>query len=492
MLTVLLLFLTISGIATFLAGTFKNSDTQWGGQISGGITIAVLSIAGILAAVAWNDTAGVSTENIYGVLKSGPLTSVGSIILCIIGGLVAAGVMTNPSKYKTGVAELYAFIIFSVLGGILVVSAQNLLVLYLGIELSSYSTYIMVGYYRDDRYSNEAASKYFMLGALASAFLLFGMSFIYAGSAIASDARAGSLDYAGIAQNLQTGNISPFIFLGVALLLVGFGFKLALVPFHSWTPDAYQGAPSMVAALLSVGPKAAVAIGLVTLLNTAFGQAEIANAWRQAIMWLAIISMTVGNLQALQQNNLKRMLGYSSIAQLGYVMIGVVAASSAGTSALIFYVLGYAITNIGAFASIAAMRDAGIGEEIEDYAGLAQRNPLAATIMAGFFMSLAGVPLFAGFLAKVFIFKSAVDAGFSTLVIVAVLNTVVAYFYYFRVIVQMFLAVPRSSSAIHVNWTAISVLATALVAVIALGTFPGGAYSLIESAAKVLPALAIR
>jgi NADH-quinone oxidoreductase subunit N len=478
MLIAILIFLTVSGIITFIAASSHRAENETSGGIFGGITLAVFAITAVLAVLSWNDT---STP--YGVLRAGPLAAVGSIIMAGIGLLVTAGVMANPEKYKTGVGEFFGLVIFTVLGGIVMLSSSNLIVLYLGIELSSYSTYILVGYYRDDRFSNEAAAKYFLLGAVASAFLLFGMSLIYGGAG--AGGAASSLDYAGIAQTLgaqaASNTINPLVWPGLAFLLVGFGFKLALAPFHSWTPDAYQGAPTMVAALLSVGPKAATVIALVSLLQTAFAAPQVLIAWQTALTWLAMISMTVGNLGALQQKNVKRMLGYSSI-------MGVVASSSAGTASLILYMAGYALTNIGAFTVVASLRDAGVGEEVEDYAGLIKRSPITAILLVGFFMSLAGVPLFAGFLGKLLVFKSAVDAGLITLTIVAVLNTVISYYYYFRVIIQATLMEPKTStsSSFELNPNATLALAVALAGVIFLGVFPTGAYNAFETAAKTL------
>jgi NADH-quinone oxidoreductase subunit N len=492
MLIAILIFLTVSGIITFIAASSQRAENETSGGIFGGITLAVFAITAVLAVLSWTDT---STP--YGVLRAGPLAAVGSIIMAGIGLLVTAGVMANPEKYKTGVGEFFGLVIFTVLGGIVMLSSSNLIVLYLGIELSSYSTYILVGYYRDDRFSNEAAAKYFLLGAVASAFLLFGMSLIYGGSGSISPAGTvpGSLDYAALAQALgaqaAASTINPLIWPGLAFLLVGFGFKLALAPFHSWTPDAYQGAPTMVAALLSVGPKAATVIALVSLLQTAFAAPQILIAWQTALTWLAMISMTVGNLGALQQKNVKRMLGYSSIAQLGYVIMGVVASSSAGTASLILYMAGYALTNIGAFTVVASLRDAGVGEEVDDYAGLIKRSPVAAILLVGFFMSLAGVPLFAGFLGKLLVFKSAVDAGLIALTVVAVLNTVIAYYYYFRVIIQATLMEPKTtassgSGSFELNPNATLALAVALAGVIFLGVFPTGAYNAFEEAARTL------
>ncbi len=479
-----LVFLTISGIVTFLAATIKGSSDHGSGQIFGASTIAVMGIGALLAVLGWNNT-----TDYYGVVNGGALASLGIIVMCGIGALTAAGVMANPDKYRAGVGEFFGFIIFVVVGGAIMVSTDNLLVLLLGLELSTYATYILVGYYRDDRFSNEAASKYFLLGSVASAFLIFGMSLLYAGLASIG---GGALNYEAVGRALSAGAVPALVFPALALMLVGFGFKLALVPFHSWTPDAYQGAPSMVAAILSVGPKAAIVIALSSLLTTAFPIGQLYPAWTTALAWLAMLSMTIGNLMALQQTNIKRLLGYSSIAQLGYVVIGLAVGRLEGTNALILYMIGYAVTNIGAFTTIAALRDAGVGDEIEDIAGLVKRNPVSAVLLSGFFMGLAGVPLLAGFMGKLLLFKSAVDANMIALAVVAALNVVPSYFYYFRVIISAVFSDPKDSRTFELNPTATTALAVALAGVVLLGVFPGPLLEVINQAASVLPLFASR
>jgi NADH-quinone oxidoreductase subunit N len=485
-----LVFLTVASMALFIAATFKGAEENGAGQIFGGVSLAMYVITALLAAAGWNDT-----SVFYGVIKSGALSSLGIITMCGIGALTVGGVMANPEKYKAGVGEFFGFIAFVVLGGSIMVSTNHLLVLLLGIELSSYATYILVGYYRDDRFSNEAASKYFLLGAVASGFLIFGMSLVYASVVTVS----GSLTYSDIGTTLAglvdaKGMLSQaaLIYPGLAMLLVGFGFKLALAPFHSWTPDAYQGAPTMVAAILSVGPKAAVVIALSSLLTTAFPIPELSSAWKNAIAVLAILSMTIGNLMALQQTNLKRLLGFSSIAQLGYVVIGVAVGSLEGTSAVILYVVGYAVTNIGAFMVIATLRESGVGENIEDIAGLVKRNPMAAVMLAGFFMGLAGVPVLAGFLGKLLLFKSAVDVGMVALAVIAALNVVPSYYYYFRVIISAIFSEPKDARTFEMHPTDTAVLGIALAGVVFLGIFPAPLLSLINEAVKVLPLFAGR
>jgi NADH-quinone oxidoreductase subunit N len=451
-----LLLLVFAGAATLLLSTRFEAEPR---------RLAIFNLAAlILSAILFALTLG-HDGLLYGMYRAGGLSSLAGIILCVIGALTILGVMTNPHKYAAGPGEFYAFVVYMVLGGAVLVGANNLLLLYLGIELSAYSTYILVGYYRDDKYSTEAAGKYFMLGALASALLLYGLSFIFGAT--------GSIFYADILNALIAADGVPtLLWPGLALLLVGVGFKLALVPFHAWTPDAYQGAPTMVAALLSVGPKAAVVIALGSLMFQAFDVLEVRVVLQGGLAWLAAITMTVGNLQALNQTNLKRMLGYSSVAQLGYIVIGLAAGTLLGFQAVIFYALAYALSNIGAFTAISVLRDAGVKEELEDYRGLGRRHPLAALLLSIFLLSLAGVPLLAGFAAKLFVFGSAVGAGLYLLATVAVVNTVFAYFYYVRVVVRMFLDEPEGGR-FELNRVALTALALAAFGVVLFGIFPG-------------------
>lgn len=426
-----------------------------------------------------------SEGTLLGMIRLGGLSAIGGMTLSLIAALVILGVMANPHKYRAGLAEFYAFVLYTALGGTLMIAANNLLLLYIGIELSSYSTYILVGYYRDDRYSTEAATKYFVLGALASALLLYGFSLIFAAG--------GGVYYDEIAATLAAAQQVPaLLYPGLALLLVGFGFKMALVPFHGWTPDAYQGAPTMVAALLSVGPKAGAVIALGVLLTQVFSISGAQSVLQTALVWLAALTMTVGNLQALGQRNLKRLLGYSSVAQLGTIIVGLAAGSEAGFGAVIFYAIAYAITNIGAFTSLALLRDAGVSEELRDYTGLGRRAPQAALLFTAFLLSLAGVPLLVGFAAKLFVFKSAVDAGLLVLALIAVLNTVIAYFYYFRVIITMWLYAPTEATGetrLRVNTVGMTALAIGVAGVLLLGILPSPTLNVIMGALEPLQTL---
>ncbi|HEX7021633.1 MAG TPA: NADH-quinone oxidoreductase subunit N [Trueperaceae bacterium] len=417
-----------------------------------------------------------SAGTLLGMIRLGGLSALGGMTLALIAALVILGVLADPDKYRAGPSEFYAFVLTTALGGILMIAANNLLLLYVGIELSSYSTYILVGYYRDHAHSTEAASKYFVLGALASALLLYGFSFIFGAT--------GGIYYDEIRAALSAPAGAPaLLWPGLALLLAGFGFKLALVPFHAWTPDAYQGAPTMVAALLSVGPKAGAVIALGSLLAQVAGSAVVAGVLQHALVWLAALTMTVGNLQALRQRNLKRLLGYSSVAQLGTIIVGLAAGSDQGLVAVIFYAVAYALTNIGAFTSLAVLRDAGLPEELTAYRGLGRRVPQAALAFTIFLLSLAGVPLLAGFAGKLFVFESAVGAGLLLLALVAVLNTVLAYAYYFRIIIAMWLAEPEGDETLlSVGPVGMTALALGALGVLLLGTFPAPTLQLITDA----------
>lgn len=445
------------------------------------LVAAAVTLGSALLALVFFAAGYAQEATLLGMIRTGGLTSLGGVTLSLIAALVTLGVMANPGKYRAGISEFYAFILYTALGGALMVGANNLLLLYLGLELASYSTYILVGYYRDDRYSTEAAAKYFTLGALASAFLLYGISLLFGAG--------GGLYYDEIAATLAAAPELPaLLYPGLALLLVGFGFKLALVPFHAWTPDAYQGAPTMVAALLSVGPKAGAVIALGNLLGSAFSLQGAGIIWQQAFVVLAVLTMTVGNLQALGQTNVKRLLGYSSVAQLGFVVIGLAAGTLQGFQAVIFYALGYAVANIGAFTAVAVLRDAGVAEEIADYAGLGKRQPVVALLLTLFLLSLAGVPLLVGFAAKLFVFKSAVDAGLIALAVIALLNTVLAYVYYFRVITTMWLTPAAAPAApLSVGNVAVTALAIGALLVVVLGTLPAPALEVIAQALEAAP-----
>ena len=328
----------------------------------------------------------------------------------------------------------YLLILLATLGMMLMAAGNELIIVFLGLELMSLSLYVLAGYFRDNPASSEAGMKYLLLGAFASAFFLYGIALIYGG--------AGTTNIPAIAEAITAANKSPLLLAGMFLLIVGFGFKVAIVPFHQWAPDVYEGAPTTIAAFISAGPKAAGFAAFLRIFMEALPNLQV--EWSGVIIVLAMLTMTVGNVIAIAQTNIKRMLAYSSIAHAGYVLIGLAAANNDGISSAMLYLLVYCVMNIGAFgAVILAKTEDGESLMISDYAGLGLRKPLLAMFMTIMLLSLAGFPPTAGFVGKFYIFKSAVQAGHIWLVIVGAVNTAISAFYYLRVVVTMYMREPE-------------------------------------------------
>jgi NADH-quinone oxidoreductase subunit N len=334
--------------------------------------------------------------------------------------------------------EFYALILFSIVGQSVMASANELIMIFIGLEISSIASYILAGYLRDDPRNNESALKYFLLGSFATAFLLYGVAWIYGST--------GSTNLALIHRALLLGN-EPVALAGTAaaLIFVGFAFKISAVPFQSWAPDVYQGAPAPVSAFLSTGPKAAAFAVLLRVFMSAFE--PIASTWMPLVWGVALATMTVGNFAAILQSNIKRLLGYSSIAHAGYVLVAVTANSGNGSAAAMFYLAAYAFTNIGAFAVVAYVSRKGERYvKVDDFAGLAQRQPGMAAMLSIFLLSLIGVPLTGGFFGKFYIFKAALDAHLVWLTVLGLLNSAVAAYYYLRVLVVMYFKEPGEAA----------------------------------------------
>ncbi len=336
--------------------------------------------------------------------------------------------------------EYYSLLLLSVLGQCVMVTANELIMLFIGLEVSSIASYVMAGYLRHDRRNNESALKYFLLGSFATAFLLYGVAWIYG--------ITGTTNLAEVRAALLTPGLAPTGMLAsaaAALMFIGFAFKVSAAPFHVWAPDVYQGAPAPVAAFLSAGPKAAAFAILLRVYMTAFE--PLADRW-EPILWLsALLTMVIGNFAALTQTNIKRLLAYSSVAHAGYVMVAVTTNTEMGTAAAMFYLASYAFMNIGAFAVVAHISRQGEKYvQIQDLAGLGVRQPLTAALLSVFMLSLIGVPLTAGFFGKFYIFKAALDANLVWLTVLGLLNSAVAAYYYLRVIVVMYMQEPVEST----------------------------------------------
>ncbi len=372
---------------------------------------------------------------------------------------------------RTGLAqgEYYTLLLLSTTGMMLMAAAVNLITIFLALEILSIALYVLVGLNRTERRSGEAALKYLLLGSFASGFLLYGMALVYG--------QAGTVSLAGVRDYVLTlGSFPLLLAVGLGLMIVGLGFKVALVPFQMWAPDVYQGAPTSVTAFMSVGAKAAGFAALGRVVLHTFGDLQAGWVWVLAV--LAALTMTVGNLAALRQTNLKRLLAYSSIAHAGYILVGVAAGNELGTSGLLFYLFAYAFVNVAAFAVIiAAGRMQGMaeqGETLADLAGLAARKPGLAAAMALFMLSLAGVPPLAGFLAKFYVFGAAVQAGLTWLAIFGVINSVVSAYYYLRVVVTMYMQESTAPETVASPvCPALQVgVGLAAVAIVVLGVWP--------------------
>ncbi len=370
--------------------------------------------------------------------------------------------------------EYLALVLFAGVGMMLMAEANHLLIAYVAMELVSLSSYAMVGLTQDAR-SAEASLKYLLFGALASGVMLFGMSLVYG--------LTGSLAFADIQQSVAalSGPMAKTLLAAVALVLTGLAFKISMVPFHMWTPDAYEGAPVPVTAFLSVGPKAA---GLALLLRLTEVMAPIWPSLAPLLMGLAIATMTLGNLVALAQRNVKRLLAYSTIAQVGYLLIGFVVQTRQGLEALLFYLVAYLFMNMGAFAAVVAVvRDTG-SESIEAFRGLSQRSPALAALTTLFLLSLAGIPPLAGFLGKFLLFGAAVESGRLPLAIAGLVNSAIALYYYVNIIGQMYLAAPSKGPL----WASFPIrLAVSVCGVLSLGLglWPSAILLLVRASSQV-------
>lgn len=365
--------------------------------------------------------------------------------------------------------EYYALILFSVVGQCIMVTANELIMTFIGLEISSIATYILAGYLRDDKRNNESAVKYFLLGSFATAFLLYGVAWIYG--------LTGTTNLMEIRDLLATNRLGtpmPLVGAAAALMFVGFAFKVSVAPFQVWAPDVYQGAPAPVSAFMSAGPKAAAFAIFVRTFYTAFG--TISDRWEPLVWICALLTMLIGNFAALRQNNIKRMLAYSSIAHAGYVMVAITAHSNIGVQAVMFYLAAYAFMNVGAFAVVTHFSRQGERYlSIDDFSGLSMRQPGTAALLSLFMLSLIGVPLTGGFFGKFYVFQAALSSNLVGLTILGLLNSAVAAYYYLRVIAVMYMrepveatitAPPLSAGVRAAAW--ISALATLI-----LGIFPG-------------------
>jgi NADH-quinone oxidoreductase subunit N len=410
------------------------------------------------------------------------------LLFLAIAALVILASVDYVSKFSRFQGEYYALVLLSALGMMLMAATAELISIYIALELTSISLYVLVGFLKDPK-STEASLKYLLLGAVASAVLLFGMALVFGFT--------GKTQLGEIAQTIQGLSLagvlsSPGLILGIVLMIAGFGFKIAAIPFHMWVPDVYEGAPTPVTAYLSVGSKAAGFAVILRVFYSAFGLPSwLSLDWGLIFAVLAAIGMTLGNVIAIPQTNIKRMLGYSSIAQAGYLMVGLAtmgfspAADVLGRSGLLFFLASYALTNLGAFTAIIAISNKLDSDLIQDYSGISKRAPLLALALTLCLVSLIGMPPAAGFMAKFYIFSGAVKHGLLWLVIIAVINSVISAYYYLRVVKVMWLGEPASVEKVPSSGALRLALSLSCLGVLLLGIIPGYIMKLAELAARM-------
>jgi NADH-quinone oxidoreductase subunit N len=360
--------------------------------------------------------------------------------------------------------EYPALILFAVIGMMLMTRANDLVIVFLGLELLSISLYVLVGFLRHDNLSNESGLKYLLLGAFATGFFLFGAAFTYGAT--------GTTNYDGIVLAIANDNILSKIYLvlGIGLLLIGFAFKVALVPFHMWSPDVYQGAPTTVTGFLCTAPKAAGFGALLILFNNPL--ADIHYQWQDIFWLLAVLTMTVGNVTALVQSNVKRMLAFSSISHAGFLVMGILVLNVSSISAVLFYLVTYSVINLGSFAIISSVEREENGLKFKDYRGLGLRYPWLAAAMTIFMISLAGFPPTAGFVAKYGLFSAAIAEGYVWLVVIAVLNTLISVYYYLRLVINMYMKEEENALISSFNIIVIGLIWIMAAMMIILGITP--------------------
>jgi NADH-quinone oxidoreductase subunit N len=421
------------------------------------IGLALAAVATILAGSA----PGLAFHNM--IIVDGFSTFFRLLVLSVAAlGVLSASPFLRQRQAEGG--EFYSLLLLSLIGQSLMAASNELIMVFLGIEISSIASYVLAGYLREDKRSNEAALKYFLLGSFATGFLLYGISWIYG--------LTGTTNLNEIAAILGNADIAPdalFVTAAAALMLAGLCFKISAFPFQSWAPDVYQGAPTPAGAFLSAAPKAAAFATLLRVFYTALD--PVADSWLPLLTAVALATMVIGNFAALWQTDVKRLLGYSSIANAGYVLVAVAAHSALGISAVLFYLAAYAVMNFGAFAVASLQEDT----EITSFHGLSTRQPLTAAFMAIYLASLIGLPLTAGFFGKFYIFKSAIDAELYWLAGLGLLSSAVAAFYYLRIIIAMYVKpAPEGAPALPVpalSLQAALVLSAALT--LGFGIFPG-------------------
>ncbi len=448
--------------------------------------LALVAVAGLVAVAVFSLVflLGKETTPLYkGIVMVDRFALFFKVAFLALGVLVVWASADFVRKYLTHPGEYYAIVLFSILGMMLMSSANELLTAYIGLELLSFSLYILVSHARDDAKSNEAGTKYVLLGAFASALLLYGISMVY--GAVARHGIDMPTTFNAISGYLGSGQpIEPTFVIGIVLIVAGLGFKVAAVPFHMWAPDVYEGAPLPITAYLAVGSKAAAFALIVRLF--AIGFMPAIGDWALVVAILAAVTMTVGNVVAIAQHNIKRLLAYSSIGQVGYLLVGLAALSPSASNAILLHLVGYGVSNLAAFVAVIAFYNATGKDEIEDYAGLADRNPFIAMALTVSLFSLAGLPFFAGFITKFYLFVAAAEADMLWLAGLAITNSLISLYYYLMVVKQMYIQPAKETTPVGLSWVTGGLLSVLVIGTVLIGIYPAPLVDVIKTATAVI------
>src|SRR5215831_10685456 len=467
------LILSIFGILVMILDPLVDEEKS---QKTLGLIALVGTVAGLISTWFTAQSPGLAFS---GMVRVDSFSSFFSFLVIAVAAVVILSSFEYMAVQKIRAGEYYALILFGTVGMLLMSSAVELVLIFIGLEISSISTYILAGFRRNDASSSESSLKYFLLGSFATAFFLYGVALMFGAT--------GSTNIDIIAQRLESSPTGPLVFTAMALMFVGLGFKVAIAPFHVWTPDVYEGAPAPVVGFMSTAPKAAA---FAVLLRVVFAINAPGRFW---FLWVAAaLSMTLGNICALVQSNVKRLLAYSSIAHAGYLLVAFAMTAqenyAVGISAAMFYTAAYAAMNVGAFAVVSHLANAGERYvHLEDYEGLGRSSPLLAATLTMFLLSLIGIPMTGGFFAKFYVFSAALRANLIWLTIIGVLNSAIGAYYYLRIIVVMYMRDSRTEVPVTPISFSLSVaLAASIIATLYLGILPNRVLQVAQHSAQDL------
>ncbi|HWI63095.1 MAG TPA: NADH-quinone oxidoreductase subunit N [Symbiobacteriaceae bacterium] len=482
-------FVVVATMLIIMVVDFYVKEKRWlvWGTVAG-LALAMVSTWFTATDLNIYDPSKLTVQEFFGnMVVADPFSFFMKAVLLGVAALVTLLSMDYVEKYLKGMhVEFFEVLLAATLGMIFMVTSRDVITIYVGLELSSICSYVLAGLLRKDAKSNEAGLKYFLNGALASAVLLFGLSLIYGA--------AGTTYLPEVVKYLKVGVTDPgvlsLLVAGTIIMAGGFAFKIAAVPMHFWAPDVYEGAPTPVTGFFSVGPKGAAFGAILRIFAVGLGISPLAGKWSLTWAVLSVASMFIGNITALMQTNIKRMMAYSSIAQAGYILVGVVAmgadlTSGKGIAAVLFYVMAYALTNVGIFAVLTHMDQEGQGVTVEDFKGLFSRNPFYAVTLLICFVSLIGIPPTAGFFGKLFLFNAALDAGYLWLALVMAVNSVISVGYYYGVVKAMFLE-KSDKQALPASTGVMATVVLSFLGVLAAGIISSPIISYVEEAARLL------